>query len=190
MSWYYTYYAGVRTAEGKIYPLGPYTAEGKLKEIASISRSFEPDLHEYFGVIPQNCYTDELKKDFPYITQDPMLYSYCFFDDLPKGDSLKFNYYLITDVQQYQKDGAAFDGFYDYLTPEMYYLKALNELSFGAAADESHSARDYMPFAYIDQLSSTGIASKIREISYLYEDYELDEKFGTGWERIAILSQG
>ena len=65
MSYYYNYYVGYKK-DGKIYPWGPYNANGKLEPMVSRSRSFASDLHEEFYAVSDKEVSEELRKEFEY----------------------------------------------------------------------------------------------------------------------------
>lgn len=208
MSWYFDYTLGVRTKNGKIYPIGPFNAEGKIVNVISNSSSFEPDeLDNVFYPIQDDAVTPEFEKAYSYNVAGKQRFSLnnlsvASLDNLPKGNGLKFGYFLIEDVYRYEKnhaDIADFDGFYDWLEPKIYYAKAANEISFGAPKEKkdeegnditAHSAGDYMPYAFIDTSSAAYMAEKLRQAHYMYIDWYLSEKYGEGYERVVILSQG
>jgi hypothetical protein len=162
MSYYYNYAIGY-IFDDKIYPLGPYTAEGKLKDVVSKSASFASDLHEMFSTVPDEKISEELRKEFSYKNwkgeEVMQTVRYLPVSELPSGDFIKKGYFLIDDVVAYHKDEVPydFDGFYEWLSPEAYAAKVQNELKFGAPKTRKndfgeeytpHSVADYMYFAY------------------------------------------
>lgn len=62
MSYYYNYYIGYRTPDGKIYPLGPFDANGVIHPALCRSRSYASALHHDFSCIPEEDVTNELRK--------------------------------------------------------------------------------------------------------------------------------
>lgn len=208
MSWNYSYTLGVKTNDDKIYPIGPFDADGKIVDVINNSGSFEPEeLHERFYPINKNNVTPEFEKTYSYESDgekhiDLDSFSYIPLADLPQGDGLKFGYFLIEDVDRYEKnhdDLYDFDGFYDWLEPKVYYAKAFNEITYGAPQKQKdeegnditpHSAGDYMPYAFIDDSSAAYMAEKLRQAHYMYNDWDLSKKYGEGYERVVILSQG
>lgn len=213
MSWYHSYYIGIKTKDNKLYPIGPFNSAGRPLPIVENSRSFEPEtLDNDFIPVKENMVSDNFKDAFGYTNDetgktelDLKYISYLPVEHLPKGDGLRFGYFLIDEVQRYQKiveeEGTPFDfdGFYDWMTPDVYRAKALNEIQFGAPMevedDEGYnvtprSCVEYMPFAYIDYSSAAYMAEKMRMAHYVYSDYELDRDFGDDWQRVIILSQG
>lgn len=177
MSYYYNYTIGYEL-EGKIYPLGPYTSFGKLRDVVSRSRSFASDLYELFYPIPDEKVSDELRKQFEYtnwnnetVMQDV---KYLYLDNLPQGRPIKSGYFLITDVQMYEEGVSPFDGelFYEHLTPTTYAARCVSEAKFGPPKPQKdcegfeipvHPASDYMFYAYLDTSSEEYEAQLIRD---------------------------
>lgn len=208
MSWNYSYTLGVKTKDGKIYPIGPFDADGKIVDVINNSRSFEPEeLDEGFYPINKDNVTPEFEKVYSYELDrekylDLNFFSYIPLADLPHGDGLKFGYFLIEDVDRYEKSRNSlydFDGFYDWMEPKVYYAKAINEITYGAPKEQKdeeggditpHSAGDYMPYAFIDTSSAAYMAERIRQAHYMYDDWVLAKKYGKGYERVVILLQG
>lgn len=161
MSYYYNYYAGYKL-NGKIYPLGPYDAHGKLHSIVSKSRSYASDIHEMFSYVKNEEISDELRKEFEYTDWDnkkKIDVKYLPLEEMPEDNFVKTGYFLIDDVKAYESNNDYFEGFYDVLTPKIYAAKLQNELMFGKnqpKKDEEgneyieHNASDYMYYAYPD----------------------------------------
>ena len=161
MSYYYNYYIGY-SHDGKLYPLGPYTAKSKLKSVVSKSRSFASDLHESFFPIREEMISDELRKEFEYTDWDGKKrvdVEYLEYDKLPSDNFVKSGYFLIDDVKRYEEDHDSENLFYDHLTPTVYLAMANNEIKFGKPGpvkddfDEEYvpkAASDYMYFSYPD----------------------------------------
>lgn len=184
MSYYYSYYLGYKDSKGKIIPLGPYDNEGKLKTVIERSRSFASDLHEDFREVQRKEVSEQFRKEFEYTDWDGKktlaMVGVLPVKELPSGSYIKKGYFLISDVQAYEKDHDTWDLFYDCLTPEVYAQMVQNELTFGPPKKEvdcegeditPHSARDYMYYAYPDYSSREYEASFIRDVAYLYLDY-------------------
>ncbi len=187
MSYYYSYYIGYMQ-DNKIYPWGPYTANGKLKPVIERSRSFASDLHEFFSIIKNEQITDELRKEFEYEDYNGKKVcdvKYLEVSELPSSDFVKSNYYLIDDIRQYERskeEALYFDGFYDYLTPQVYAAKLNNELKFGKnepRTDEfgeeyvEPNASDYMYYSYPDYSSKEFESYLLKETVMMLEDYNL-----------------
>ena len=179
MSYYYTYYLGYER-EGKIYPFAPYDCFGHYKPVIERSRSFASDLHDRFSYIPEEQYSDELRKAFSYWegTNKVEEVKMCRLEDLPHGSYIKTNYYLIEDVQRYEEDHDPDDLFYDHLTPTIYAAKAANEAQFGKPQprkneyDEEytpHSASDYMFYAYPDYHCEEYEAALLQRAADIYD---------------------
>ena len=203
MSWYYTYYIGGLTKDGKIIPLGMYDREGKIHPAIEKSRSFASDLHEQFSPITKDMISEEFEKEFSYEDYtgkkvlDLTYLSYLPLKDLGSTDYIRKGYFLIEDVRQYEEDGETWDLFYDWLTPQVYAVKLENELKFGPPQKEydvegedctPHSVRDYMYYAYPNYDSREYEASRIIDAAYMIcDEYDAKER---GLTLVAILSQG
>ena len=200
MSYYYNYSIGIKTKDDKIYPLGPFNADGKVLDVIINSRSYEPEkLHEDFLTVLEDQKTPELIKAYSY--DDPMPYLlYLPIRELPKGDGLKSGYFLISDVMEYKADPNNMENlFYDWMDAETYLSRAANEERFGpplTKKDEEgyditpKSCRDYMPFAYIDINSAEYMAEKIRFVASMYNDWDLSNKFGADYTIVVLLTEG
>jgi len=199
MSYYYNYFIGY-ILEGKIYPLGPYTANGKRRDVVSRSRSFASDLHEDFYVIRDEMISDELRKDYEYETYEgekemPKL-KYLRVSELPKESYIRKGYFLIKDVVLYEEgDGDSDELFYDRISPSVYAGMMKNEITFGKPEDEydaegekieHHSARDYMYYAYPDYFSREYEAEMLRVTAGMLDEYDLPK----GSELVVIEDEG
>ena len=196
MSYYYNYSIGIKTKDDKIYPLGPFNADGKVLDVIINSRSYEPEkLHEDFITVSDNQKTPELIKAYP---DEDLLYLPI--RELPKGDGLRSGYFLISDVMAYKADPNNMENlFYDWMDAETYLSRAANEERFGpplTKKDEEgyditrKSCRDYMPFAYIDINSAEYMAEKIRFAASMYNDWDLTNKFGADYTIVVLLTEG
>ena len=203
MSWYYTYYVGFER-EGKIYPFGPYTVEGKLRPVISRSRSFASDLHNRFYDISKEKVSEEFRNEFLKYSEgdeeelrDLSLLSYLPIDELPKGDYIKRGYFLTDEVEKYEEDPSN-----AYMTPPIspvvYAKKMEKEFRFGPNKPKKDefgdehiepNASDYTYYAYPDYECEEYEAERIRNVAYsLYNyDYNFDK---SGAKLVVILSQG
>lgn len=188
MSTYYSYYIGYKDKNGKIYPFGPYTSEGKLRAVICDSRSFASDLKDEFYPVTKDMVTDEFRNEFGWKNEKGEVelelgyLRYLPVSELPDGDGIKRGYFLLSDIESYLKDGDTWDIFTDSLSPEVYAIKAMNELKFGPPKpkkDEDgfeyteHPASDYGYFAYMDWHSKESDASRLRMASAaLRDEYE------------------
>lgn len=199
MSYYYNYFIGYMH-DGKIYPLGPYTANGKRRDAVSRSRSFASDLHEDFHVIRDEMISDELRKDYEYKTYEgekkmPRL-TYLMLSELPTESYIRKGYFLIRDVVLYEEGGVETDElFYDCISPSVYAAMMKNEITFGKPEDEydaegekieHHSARDYMYYAYPDYFSREYEAEMLRVTAGMLQEYDLPD----GSELVVIEDEG
>ena len=132
MSYYYQYYIGYEK-DGKIYPYGPYTCEGKLKPVIERSRNFASDLHNSFYMVSDSQISDELRKEFEYEDwngEKRIEVKYCPISNMPSLDYIKRGYFLIDDVQAWEQGGD--DSLFDsMITPQVYAEKMRNEITFG-----------------------------------------------------------
>lgn len=190
MSYYYNYFIGYRK-NGKIYPWGPYTADGELKPIISKSRSFASDLHAYFHYVSEEEMSDELRKEFEYEDWNGnkrIEVKYISENELPIGSYIKTGYFLIKNVQAYEKNeyGGNFEGFYDVISPEVYAAKVQHEMMFGKNQpkkdDEGYeytepNASDYMYYAYPDYRTKEYESCILRQTIESLRTYEDDVEF-------------
>lgn len=196
MSWYYNYTIGYKK-EGKIYPLGPFDNKGKLCDVVSKSRSFASDLYESFVEVGEEMISDELRKQFEYEDFDgekKIQVYYMPYIALPKGDYIKKGYFLISDIEEYEKSHDTYDLFYDYMTPEIYLKRLTNELKFGKPAiikdcegvQTEISCANYAYYAYPDYLCKEYEVSVIREAAHILNseyDYAVEEL-------VVLMTQG
>lgn len=186
MSYYYDYYVGYKK-DGKIYPWGPYNADGKLKPMISRSRSFASDLHEDFYSVSDEEISEELRKEFEYESWDGSKVidvKYLPEKDLPTGSYIKKGYFLIKDVQAYEDDEYGnFEGFYDVISPEIYAVKVQHEMMFGKNQpkkdDEGYeytepNASDYMYYAYPDDNTKEYESFILRQLIEALRDYRTE----------------
>ena len=139
MIYYYNYYLGyIDKSDGLFYPLGPYDNNGKLKCVFYRSRKFASDIHKEFYRIPSDKYSKQLKEEFSYKDCDGTIQyekvEYLSKKELPSFDYIKSGYFLIDDVKRYiENDKSLYDldVFYEYLEPELFAAKQINELSTG-----------------------------------------------------------
>ena len=183
MSYYYNYFLGYqRNDDGLIYPLGPYDMNGNLHNVFDRSRSFASDLHERFYLVPEDKYSDALKTEFEYTdyTGEKCLGSvrYLPINELPDSNYIKRGYFLLEDVLGYERDGDAWERFYDYIPSEVYAQRMQNELAFGEPKPQVddfgeeivvHSCRDYVYYAYPDYYCEGYEVSLLRNALEAYE---------------------
>lgn len=199
MSYYYNYYIGYKH-DGKLFPLGPYSATGKLKPAVCKSRSFASDLHDDLNYVQEDMISDELRKEFTYKNyngEDVMeQIRYCMLQDLPASDGFTRGYFLIDDVKLFEEDRSA-DVFYDKLSPEVYAAMLKNELLLGKPASEKDcegeeyqpkSASDYMYYAYMDYSSKDYEVFVLRQFADALGDYDSD--LPKGYELVILETEG
>ena len=182
MSYYYNYYLGYMK-NGKIYPWGPYTADGTLKQILEKSSSFASDLYYLFDRIGEDQISEELRKEFEYenfMGEKVIVVKYLPIENLPVGSFIKTGYFLIKDVIEYEKDQNSTDLFYDTVTPSVYAEMIKNEFIFGkkeAKDDEEivHNASDYMYYAYPDYDSKEYESFYLRTAAEAMRTYTMED---------------
>lgn len=189
MSWYTNFYIAYQTSDGKIYPYGPFDYSGNYKCVHWTSRSFTTDLKEWFEPVTREQLSEELVNAIFNIELDDEFYGapywgVCPLDALPKSDFIKKGYFLIDDIQAYQKDDDTENLFYDYLEPDVYARKMENELKFGKPTETTDdwgtkyipkSCADYSYFCYPDYKCKEYEVFKLKTIIYsMYEDYRED----------------
>ena len=202
MSWYTNYTLGyISKKDNLIHPLGPFNSKGQILDVISTSASFTTDLKEYFNPITskevgmdflqQICHYNENTEESIDKILSTNYVGICPIKDLPSGDYIKSNYYLISDVSNYMRDHDDFDTFYDYLTPVEYAerLKIESTIGFTPILDEegnptNRSVSEYMYFSYPDYHCKEYEASILRYAANIYE-FETDVK-----EVVIIKTEG
>lgn len=182
MSYYYNYYLGIKTSDNQIKPLGIFAADGSMYPVLCRSRSFASDLHDFFDPVKEEMITDELRRQFEYDDcngekkMDKI--KFLSLDALPSGSYIKSGYYLLEDIQRYEKTHDSEDLFYDSLTPQEYIIRSDNEIKFGKPGKRiddfgeeylPHSASDYGYYMYPDYLCKEYEANVIRIVAEAYE---------------------
>ena len=186
MSYYYSYYIGYKK-DGKIYPWGPYTANGDLEPVISRPRSFASDLHNYFRYVSKEEMSDELCKEFEYEDWNGntrMEVKYILEDELPNDDFIKRGYFLIDDVKAYEK--GLIDDFDDPISLEIYAAKIQHELTFGKNSPKKDcegneyiepNASDYMYYVYPDYRTKEYESHILKRAIEALRDYTSDVEF-------------
>ena len=200
MSYYYNYCIGY-IHQGKLYPLGPYSATGKLKDVISRSASFASDLHNDFFMVQEDMISDELRSAFTYETWDGKKemqhVKYCPVSLLPSGSAIKKGYFLIEDVRRYESSKDSEVLFFDMVSPTVYSAMADNEVRFGKPAPQKDdfgeefipkTASDYMFYAYLDDSSEEYEAGILRYAADVLGEY--DSKLPKGYELAVIETEG
>ena len=188
MSRYYDYYLAY-SKKGKLFPLGPFDRKQKLKAVLSKSESFASSLYQNFDDCPASKLGPKLKEFFTYNDWNgkPTVGNLKFIKltDLPKGSILRRGYFLIEDIERYEKNESDYvdELFYEWLTPTAYAAKATNEARFGKPEQQfdcegfplpNYSAGDYAYYAYIDHQTEEYEAYQIRDIAELLTEYDND----------------
>lgn len=199
MSYYYNYYIGYESDDGKIYPLGPYDCFGNLREAVCRSRSFASNLHHYFYDVPEEKESEDLRKKFTFKNwhdEDVCDVKYLYIDELPSDDYIRKGYFLVDDVIQYERDPNDFDGFYEHITPTVYAALLQKEVQFGCNKPRvneygeevvEHNASDYMYYAYPDYDSENYESFMIKQVAYMLEAYHSLPK---GAKLVALETEG
>lgn len=198
MSYYYNYFIGYKF-ENKIYPFGMYNSKGHLVDVLSKSSSFASDLHNRFHNVTKEMYSEELIKDFQWYYEDDSVFNlglkYLSVNDLPTGSYIKKGYFLIEDIEKYEKDGDTWDIFYDYLDPITYTRYLDNELKFGKPVELEYadgekytkSMSNYTFYAYPDYSSEEYESWFLREV---VSNYEYDRDLPKGAELVILETEG
>lgn len=162
MSTEYIYYLGyIDNKTKKVHALGPFNDKGELRSIFWRSASSASDLSEAFTIVQVSDMDDYLKDKFTHkLYNNKTIESNLFmldYDKLPNNDYIKRGYYLIEDVEKYEKDNDTDELFYDTVSPTVYAEMLKYEIMFGKPAPEKDcegyeynpkTASDYMWFAY------------------------------------------
>lgn len=163
MSYYYNYYLGYKK-NNKIYPLGPYDFDGNFIPVISKSRTYASDLHQMFDNLFEYEISDELRKEFKYENYERITsIKYLNVKDLPTESYITQGYFLIKDVEAYNKN-MNFEGFYDIISPEIYAVKLQHEILFG----KNQPIKDDEGYEYIEPNASD-------YMYYMYPDYDSKE---------------
>lgn len=183
MSYYYNYYIGYEL-EGKIYPFGPYNSKGRLCPVISRSSSFASDLHRYFNLVSEDQISKELRDEFEYTLYNDEKsrceVKYLPVRELPVGSPIKRGYFLIDEVQHYEREQDS-EVFSDCLSPTIYAVKYQHQLRFGRNVEEEDAegfkfkepdASDYMYYAYEDTSTEEWEASKLWDAAEMLNDYD------------------
>ena len=186
MSVYYDYYLAY-LKKGKLFPLGPFDRKQKLKAVISKSQSFVSPLYEKFDSCPTSKLSPELKEFFTFDDWNgkPTVgdLRYLKVSDLPKGSIIRRGYFLIDDIEQYEKENINYvdELFYEWLTPTAYAAKATNEARFGKPEVKydcegnpfpNYSAGDYAYYAYIDPQTEEYESYQIKDMVALLTEYD------------------
>lgn len=187
MSCYYTYYLGYRK-DGKIYPFGPFDKDGRFQPVFYCSSSFASDLHNDFYFIIEDEFSDELREVFQYKDYDNNLklreVKILDYKDLPSGSFIRSGYYLVRDVEKYQKDEDCWDIFYECMDPTIYAERLKNEIVLGPPKTEkdcegndvdTYTCGDYMYFCYPDYHCREYESWVIREMLDILKDYNIED---------------
>ena len=184
MSYYYNYYLGYKK-NNKIYPLGPYDFNGNFIPVISKSRTYASDLHKMFDNLFEDEISDELRKEFKYENYESITsIKYLNVKDLPTESYIKQGYFLIKDVEAYNKN-TYFEGFYDIISPEIYAVKLQHEILFGKNQpikdDEGYTytesnASDYMYYMYPDYDSKEYESFLLKKYFEPYIESTIDDK--------------
>lgn len=179
MSYYYNYYLGYKK-NNKIYPLGPYDFDGNFIPVISKSRTYASDLHQMFDNLFEYEISDELRKEFKYENYERITsIKYLNVKDLPTESYITQGYFLIKDVEAYNKN-MNFEGFYDIISPEIYAVKLQHEILFGKNQpiknDEGYeyiepNASDYMYYMYPDYDSKEYESFLLKTYLEPYQNY-------------------
>lgn len=192
MSYYYEYYIGYKK-DDKIYPWGPFTADGKIRSVICRPRSSASDLHTDFYSVKNEEISDELRAAFEHEDwkgNKVVDVKWLPVSALPNGSYIKKGYFLIDDVKAYEEDYDWFEGFYDVLSPQVYIALLDKELRFGKNQPEKdcegneyteHNASDYMFYTYPDYHCREYEAHVLRETVDSLESYRLISSGDVEW---------
>lgn len=198
MSYYYNYYIGYKF-DDKIYPFGNYNSKGHIVDVLSRSKSFASDLHNRFYCVKKEMYSEELIKDFQYYYEDDselnLGLKYLPINELPTGSYIKKGYFLLEDIERYEKENDAWDIFYDYLDPITYNRYLDNEFRFGKPVEledadgekYTRSMANYAFYAYPDYSSEEYESWFLREVA---SNYEYDRDLPKGAELVILETEG
>ena len=198
MSWYYTYYIGYQTKDGKLYPLGPFDHNGRYYSVLNKSRSFASDLHHEFYPMKKEMLTDELfnalKSDYDPCDEEEIRNEiinfgggYLPLDELPKEDSVITGYFPIDRIAAYLEDPDP-DLMYDRMSSEEYALRLSNYMKFQKEEkdEDEYSITDYALFSYTDYNSIGAEVNILRQAAHIFDYADLPEDS----KIVILLTQG
>ena len=196
MSYYYNYYIGYKF-DGKVYPFGTYNSKGHIVDVLSKSRSFASDLHNRFYTVTKEMYSEELVNDFTWYYENDfnLELKYLPITELPIGSYIKKGYFLLEDIEKYEKENDTWDIFYDYLDPITYNRYLDNELKFGKPVEledvdgekYTKSMSNYAFYAYPDYSSEEYESWFLREVA---SNYEYNRDLPEGAELVILETEG
>lgn len=191
MSYYYNYYLGYKK-NNKIYPLGPYDLNGNFIQVVSKSKTYASNLYQMFDNLFEDEISDELRKKLKYENYERITsIKYLNVKDLPTESYIKKGYFLIKDVEEYNKNAEVyneytdFEGFYNIVSPEIYAIKLQHEILFGKNQpikdDEGYeyiepNASDYMYYMYPDYNSKEYESFLLKRYLEPYMESIMDDK--------------
>lgn len=192
LSYYYDYYIGTKDKDDKIKPLGPYDINNKLHSALCKSRSFASRLYERFYPVKDEQITEELRMEFKYKDwngNETVDVKYLPLSELPSGTYIKKGFYLIEDIEKYEKhsDESVFDLdiFYDWIPESTYYrmleAQRISQISpiHRKVLDEDNDYEEhrdlskYSYYCYPDYECEEYEAAVIRTVAYIYDKYDV-----------------
>jgi len=183
MGYWHNIYLGY-SKDGKVFPLGPYDAKGRIYPIYTYRHIWagENRLHDQMEhVLPTDQeVSDELRNVLAYETYEgKTIYPdmrMIALDNLPALPIMSSGYVPIAQVEGYESFGGDPD-FYPVYTPMIYAEKLRGEMN-GIPAqpvegeDEAprESMRDFMFYQWVDRNTLAYDIHKVREVARVFED--------------------
>jgi len=205
MSWYTSTYVGIQDKDGKIYPFGPYDANGELRSIYTHSKSFTSDINGEFDIITDDMVTDELRneEEFKWLLEEEdgntglrSYFGYLSEENIPKGSYIKNGYCLISQISDYLDSDVYWEEFYPILSPMEYAMRMENELKFGPPKPKKddfgeeyteHSCSEFSYFSWPDYNCREYEAALMRNAIDMFDNYKLRDQ---GFKFVIIKKEG
>lgn len=147
MSYYYSYYLGIKKSDGLIYPIGLFDESGKLYPVIERSRRFASDLHNDFCQMSVAMASNKLKEEFASMIADGAV-KYLPISSLKSAEFVKTGYFLISDINQYESTHDHTRLFEYRLSPTTFAEMLRNNSRY--PVDPKYSAEDFAYYAYCD----------------------------------------
>lgn len=147
MSYYYSYYMGVRRSDDLIYPIGHFDESGDMYPIFEKSRNFASDLHDDFINMESCDASSKLRQIFSFRFENGLI-KYLPISMLGNSNCIRSGYYLISDINQYESTHDPTDLFERRLSPTTFAEMLRNNSRY--PADPRYSAEDFAYYAYED----------------------------------------
>ena len=170
MSQKVTYFFGYYN--GLVYPFAPFDANGKIVPVINKNRSSASSLFYKFGEMKQEEMSEQMEALVPKYATAYWEY-YDNISEVEVKDYMIKGYFLIDEVERYEKDGCVFpdEYFTTKLSPMAYAARLANESVVPRILKEDEPAiSDYMFYSYVDENSEAYETRTLNKVGdYLYD---------------------